>query len=167
MNLTTETKCGTNAGHIAHRKKNEPSCDPCRLAFNAYTREWKTKNSTKVLAAKKSYRDSNKESIAAYKKTWAAKNKDRLIAKNRRRRATRLGNGFEPYTLNQVLDIFGSICYLCEQSIDLQAPRQCGTPGWECGLHIDHIIPIARGGMDCLDNVAPTHASCNLSKGDN
>jgi 5-methylcytosine-specific restriction endonuclease McrA len=36
---------------------------------------------------------------------------------------------------------------------------------WQNGLHIDHVIPIAKGGADILDNLKPSHAICNISKG--
>lgn len=32
-------------------------------------------------------------------------------------------------------------------------------------LHIDHIIPVARGGETVLANLQPTHSLCNIRKG--
>lgn len=32
-------------------------------------------------------------------------------------------------------------------------------------IHVDHVVPRARGGSDDLDNLQATHARCNLSKG--
>jgi 5-methylcytosine-specific restriction endonuclease McrA len=37
----------------------------------------------------------------------------------------------------------------------------CGAPA----EHADHVTPLARGGLDCLENLAPACARCNLSKG--
>jgi len=48
--------------------------------------------------------------------------------------------------------------------IDLSAPRQCGKPGWDNGLHIDHLYPLSKGGSDNLDNVRPAHGRCNVIK---
>lgn len=31
--------------------------------------------------------------------------------------------------------------------------------------HVDHIIPVARGGRHREDNLQVTHAKCNLAKG--
>jgi 5-methylcytosine-specific restriction endonuclease McrA len=47
----------------------------------------------------------------------------------------------------------------------MSAPRATGKAGWEMGLQIDHIIPIARGGADKLENVKPAHGLCNIKKG--
>lgn len=44
-----------------------------------------------------------------------------------------------------------SDCYLCGKP--LAGPIQ-----------LDHIIPLARGGAHCLDNLAPTHKACNNRK---
>lgn len=40
----------------------------------------------------------------------------------------------------------------------------CGTV--EGVFHIDHIIPVARGGTNSLDNLTVACSGCNLSKGD-
>jgi len=31
-------------------------------------------------------------------------------------------------------------------------------------LHIDHLVPLAKGGSDTLENVRPAHGICNLRK---
>ena len=82
----------------------------------------------------------------------------------RRRKARKLKNGFEFYTEKQVLEKYGTNCYLCGEPIDMNAPRSAKTPGWEYGLHIEHVIDMAFGGPDTLDNVRPSHALCNLKK---
>jgi 5-methylcytosine-specific restriction endonuclease McrA len=42
----------------------------------------------------------------------------------------------------------------------------CGDPiGRDEALDIDHVIPVALGGSDDRDNLQPSHASCNRSKG--
>ncbi|MFD9903142.1 HNH endonuclease [Streptomyces sp. NPDC059063] len=38
----------------------------------------------------------------------------------------------------------------------------CGGP-FE---HLDHFIPIAKGGAHCIENLVPACAPCNLSKSD-
>lgn len=82
----------------------------------------------------------------------------------RRRRAKKLENGIDFYTEKQVLDVYGTDCYICKKPIDLKAPRTTWTKGWQKGLHIEHYIDIALGGPDTLENVRPSHAICNLTK---
>jgi hypothetical protein len=82
----------------------------------------------------------------------------------RRRRAKRLNNGIQFYTEKQVLEIYGTNCYLCKKPINMNAPRTTQTKGWEFGLHIEHVIDIALGGPDTLENVRPSHGICNIKK---
>lgn len=179
-------KCGTTAGHTAHRKNKQLPCNLCKQAYNSTMRQWKLKNKSKVLESKKSYREANSDKIRRYRqvyrvtnghkllennRTWRRNNPDKYREQNnangRRRRARKLNNGYASYTLTQVLEEYGSICYLCEKPIDLVASRRAGIGNWEMGLHLDHAIPLSKGGMDCIENVAPTHAICNLNKGPN
>jgi hypothetical protein len=137
------------------------------------------KNREARLAYAKEYYKANKEAQDAKGREWARANKDKTREYNRKsyeknpsktlirvraRKIKMKGNGVEPYTLEQVLEEYGSVCYLCEVDIDLTLPRKIGVSGWEFGLHLDHVTPISKGGSDCLENVAPTHAICNLTK---
>ena len=36
--------------------------------------------------------------------------------------------------------------------------------GWQRGLHLDHVVPLSKGGSDLIANVKPSHAQCNLKK---
>lgn len=41
----------------------------------------------------------------------------------------------------------------------------CGKEISRKSMHIDHVIPISRGGVNSIDNLVPSCRSCNLSKG--
>jgi 5-methylcytosine-specific restriction endonuclease McrA len=84
---------------------------------------------------------------------------------SRRRRAKKLGLPWEYYTEAQVIELYGDKCHICLEPISLDSERRPGYLDWERGLHIDHLIPISRGGSDTLKNVRPVHGGCNLSKG--
>lgn len=129
---------GTSIGDYDRcRQVNGTACDLCKAAAAEYQREYAKKNPEKVAAWNK-------------------------LSNNRRYRNP---NGQEFYTEGQVLQIWGRDCHICKEPIDLDAPSQCGRPGWERGLHLDHVIPLSRGGSDTLDNVKPSHAKCNIDKG--
>jgi len=41
----------------------------------------------------------------------------------------------------------------------------CGTPVWRgVNLHMDHVVPVSRGGLHCAENMRPACRFCNLSK---
>jgi 5-methylcytosine-specific restriction endonuclease McrA len=145
-------ECGTYAGYQRHYRLGEPACDPCKAGASSYSMKRYYANKEVVLEKMRQYRKGNP-------KRRAAKNRQKA-----RRRARLKGNRTEPYTLEQVLELYGTICYLCNKEIDMEAPRQCGELGWEKGLHLDHVIDIQHGGADAIDNVKPTHALCNITK---
>lgn len=102
----------------------------------------------------------------AYNRKYKNLNKPRINGYGRKREALKKGNGHSPYTEEEVLLTYGTKCYLCNELVDLKAPRKVGLPGWQKGLHFDHVVAIANGGPDNLKNIRPTHALCNISKND-
>ena len=61
-----------------------------------------------------------------------------------------------------VIARFGMRCYLCSRPITVPA-SEVTNPG---ALTLDHVVPIAMGGRDTVDNLRPTHRSCNEDKGE-
>jgi hypothetical protein len=142
--LYKDIECGTYSGYQRHYRLEEPACDACKAGAVEYTIKYYHKNKNKI------------KKNPAYK---ARKHRQKV-----RRRAKLRGNRAETYTLKQVLEKYGTICYLCNADIFMDAPRNCTGKDWQWGLHIDHVIDIQYGGSDSLDNVRPTHALCNLRK---
>lgn len=66
----------------------------------------------------------------------------------------------------EVIDTYGMNCHLCGEPVDMEAPR---TPakgiGWELGFQREHVVALANGGADTLENTRPSHALCNVKKG--
>jgi 5-methylcytosine-specific restriction endonuclease McrA len=138
---------------------------------NANAEEYKSKkrayyhaNKDKVYEKIKAYQQANKEKVREWKKEYAKRNPEVRRKAKRKRRAKEQSVLSEPYTTEEVLALYGTDCFICSKPINLDAPRQCGKPGWRHALHIDHLIPISRGGSDTLDNVRPTHGECNIHK---
>jgi 5-methylcytosine-specific restriction endonuclease McrA len=69
------------------------------------------------------------------------------------------------YSIEDVLEKYGTDCHICEEPIDFNAPRKVGIEGWEKGLHLDHFIPLTKGGGDSIENIRPSHGICNIRKG--
>jgi 5-methylcytosine-specific restriction endonuclease McrA len=55
----------------------------------------------------------------------------------------------------------GYVCGLCGRMV----PMKLWVPDSDAPT-IDHILPIARGGQDTLDNVQLAHFLCNSTKSD-
>lgn len=141
------SNCGTYAGYRKHHNNKTKPCLECLAASRVYNRLRYQKNNRAHVTAK--YRSLNLDKVRA-----------RERSKNRSRRAKIA----MPYNELQVIALYGGDCYLCGLGIDFTAPRRTGIEGWENGLHIDHLVPLAKGGVDTLENVRPTHGLCNLRK---
>lgn len=133
-------------------------------AINAKQRAKRAANPEPSRAYKKQYRLKNLEKEIARQKAYRLANPEIMREKNRVANNKRRGAKIEHYTTQQALDLYGTNCHLCGEAIDLSAPRWTALKGWERGLHLDHVIRIADGGKDCLANVRPSHAKCNLLK---
>jgi len=137
----------------------------CKSCSVIKTKQWKESNPNKVTVQKNKYYELNKKKENERCKKYRTSNRDKINGLKRKRRALTLGNDCSPYTLQQVIDTYGLDCHICNDQIDLKAPRQPGKDGWEFGLHIDHFVPLSKGGADNLNNVRPSHGVCNLKKG--
>ena len=76
-------------------------------------------------------------------------------------RATEAGNRVDEFTWPDLLD------YWSDNAIPFDRCYLCGEKGeynGVAGLHIDHVVPIARGGAHTMDNLRPACSSCNLMK---
>tara|TARA_R110002153_G_scaffold183422_1_gene336608 strand:- start:312 stop:890 length:579 start_codon:yes stop_codon:yes gene_type:complete len=109
-------------------------------------------------------KEKNKEQKKEYRKEYHKNNPHKVRESNRKRRALKQRNIHKPYTEDQVLNLYGSVCHICKEEINLSANRSIGSLGWEKGLHLDHVIPLSKGGPDTIENVKPSHGLCNLSK---
>lgn len=146
-------ECGTKSGYDWHRRDaKEDPCEPCRDAMRLYWVEMRRRRGKEMNSMRYEREKNNPYMIEARSR------------RQRKQRAIRNDVEWEKYTKFDVLDTYGTNCYLCGEDIDLDAPRQAGKPGWEKGLQLDHVYPISKGGPDILDNVRPAHGYCNNVK---
>jgi hypothetical protein len=54
---------------------------------------------------------------------------------------------------------------LDDERLKMTMPQACAYCGVQCGLSLDHLIPVSKGGPDTGDNVVWACRSCNSSKG--
>ena len=130
----------------------------------SYDPEHYQKNKAQILAYHQKYRENNRDKERLRHKIYRQNNLARHADYERKRRAKKRELLHEAYTTEQVLETYGTSCFICGEEIDLEAPRRTGYSGWEMGLHIDHLESLCNNGADTLENVRPTRGSCNLSK---
>jgi 5-methylcytosine-specific restriction endonuclease McrA len=144
-------------------------------AITAKAKEWAKKNPEKIAAQNRAYQGANRKSISANKKAYYQANleesrayrqvnKEKLAAQNKewrkahpenislirqRRRALGLSNDVFRVTPKEMGRLYALPC------------AYCGFPS----KHVDHVIPVSRGGTHGIGNLTGACASCNLSKG--
>jgi 5-methylcytosine-specific restriction endonuclease McrA len=138
--------CGTYAGYRKHHNQKTKPCLECLIANREYSKIRYQKNGA--------LRQANSR----------ARNLDKVRERERQKNRRRRAKESKLYNELQVIATYGGNCYICGLAIDFMSPRKAGLPGWENGLHIDHLLPLAKGGLDTLENVRPAHGVCNLQK---
>lgn len=106
------------------------------------------------LEYEKKYRAGNKEAIAQRGKSWRRRNPEKARAASHRRRSRVFGTSGE-WTKDDATLMFSNQkgkCWWCGKKIR-------GT------YHVDHIIPLARGGSNAPNNLCISCPPCNMSKG--
>ncbi len=114
-------------------------------------RKWRQENPDKMKMAVRSWRQKNPHLLKEGHKRWMKKNADHVREYNRKRRAMKRQATIQQFDidqLNQRMSIFGYRCVYCGGPFE----------------HVDHVIPLSRGGAHCLANLRPACAACNLSK---
>lgn len=85
----------------------------------------------------RAYREAHREERASYDRAYSAGHREEKAASDRA----------------YVYERDGGTCHLCRK----KAPRH--------GFHLDHLVPLSKGGAHTCDNLAVAHASCNARRG--
>jgi hypothetical protein len=148
------------------------NCKECQKASasKSYGKTKKKRNYAKYYQENKEmkqeqarkYYDNNKDEInARHKEYLGTKAGKHVMKKAHTKRAKAIANNKGiPYNRLMVIDRDRGtgehpICYLCGQIITDVSGAAC---------HVDHVVSIGNGGLDCFTNVAMVHHTCNLTK---
>jgi len=122
---------------------------------------WRKANPDKVLESARRWRESNPDKARESYRRWAKANPDKVLAKHHRRRARKAGAFTEPHT-HEDLIVF-TRDYL---GLDPEKCFYCFLEGRDSpSEHVDHVIPLAKGGSETVWNKRFACAKCNISKG--
>jgi hypothetical protein len=123
-------------------------------------RQWREANPERVREQRRQWREANPERAREQCRQWREANPERarnLLRQSRHIRRAHKANAIDvcaPQVTTAAIDrrfwLFGNACAYC---------------GADSLLHLDHLDPLARGGLHVPQNLVPACERCNLSKG--
>ena len=149
--------------HKEYRENNKEKIREYKKEYELKTqcsKLWKENNRECVKEYNKEYRktytEEQKEHIREYKKEYyQTKNgKERARIATEKRRAKKRGNGGS-YTKEQWEECLKFFKYSCAYT---------GEDLSNGNLHVDHIVPLQKGGTNYIHNLCPSVSYANLSK---
>lgn len=146
-----------NNSEILKRRSELRKRPEAKIKKAQQDKAYQINNKETISEKHRQYAKLNRARIREYWKSWYHANIDHARMYGRvathKRRAKIKQNGNNTLTLEQVIKLFDRhpYCKYCNKH--------------ECKLTIDHIIPISRGGQNCLGNVTIACEHCNFSKG--
>jgi len=162
-----------NKDKIRERKRRYRALDPER--WSEYGKQYRANNSEQIAASKRdwylrnperlsqmttAWREANPEKVREYKRAYKLRNPDkdrqyyeqnkwRYEISRAKRRAIKAKASIYVITAKDVSKIMSRPCIYCGAKAE----------------HLEHVIPLSRGGLHSIGNLAPACAKCNLSKG--
>lgn len=131
-----------------------------RQSYAANKEKYKEKNKKNYLNNKekrteynKKYYLENKEKINKKHKEYRENNKEFIYVKNRARKLKVL-NKINQSDIDNLIQANNNLCFYCGIIV---------VRG--INLHLDHKIPLCKGGEHNIDNLVPSCKKCNLMKG--
>lgn len=126
--------------------------------INAQRAEYRARNKDRIRARGAKRYAENRDKIRAQQDKYKEKNPDKYKEKDRNRRAA-LRGAEGKHSAADIMKIFERQRGLC---------AGCNARLFKSGAnryHVDHIVPLAKGGSNWPDNVQCLCPTCNLSKG--
>lgn len=97
----------------------------------------------------------NRKRLLKYQKARKLKNPQQFAEYEARRRAKIKGaTVIEKISRHEIYTAHGGCCHICKLPVPFRK------------MHLDHVIPLSKGGQHTRENLKPAHPFCNMSKKD-
>jgi 5-methylcytosine-specific restriction endonuclease McrA len=129
-----------------------------REQINAKARKHRQEHQEHYKAKDRKRRQNNPETISANNRKWEQKNPEKKLSYLHNYRARKRGNGGS-YTMEELHDLWhkqNGFCFYCGELL---------YKTLNSVYHVEHKIPISRGGSNNISNIALSCEECNLRKG--
>lgn len=132
--------------------KKYKSTDAYKEQARAYSRKYREDNLEVVTERFRDWERRNPKHTT----DWTRRNREKAREQVRRRRARLAGVDNRMVTERDIKRLYHRQREVC---------LYCGTPLGD-KYHVDHVIPVSRGGRNAIGNLVLACPACNLSKGD-
>jgi 5-methylcytosine-specific restriction endonuclease McrA len=155
-----------NKSRLNEYKKRRLQQNPeLREQVKPYKHAWYMTNRERLSEKYREYHEKNRERDLAYLREYGRNRynadpteRQRQRIKNHTRRAQIKHNGgsFTFKELNALFEAQEGFCFYCGELL---------YASFDKDIHIEHKIPLSRGGSNNIENIVLSCAPCNLSKG--
>jgi len=157
---STENYYKSPKGHAVRKIYNKQRYAENKDIQGANHKVWYKNNRDYVLAKDRQFRKDHPEILSMRWKRWAKTERGyercRIRVRNRQARRKGAGGNYVYADIEKQYNQQKGCCYYCNIKIGKG----------KSAYHVDHIVPISRGGSNDPSNLVLACASCNLSKGD-
>jgi 5-methylcytosine-specific restriction endonuclease McrA len=166
----THKKCSTCKSvksvmdFYADFRNQDGLCSQCSACMMITTIEWQKKNPDKVKKIGMDWAAANPQKVAAKGKKYRQNHPEvmRIHYQTRRSRKKSCGGKLSKGIVSKLLKLQHGKCACCgSQLVLLPSGKVDGKH-----VHIDHIMPLAKGGTNTDSNVQLLTSRCNLQKKD-
>lgn len=137
----------------AQKAKREAGRDSKR----AYDKKYREKNKEQRIAKEMAWKAANPGKVREIKKAWKKRNPEYVTtdAQNRRAMLRKADGKFSAKDVKYIFEKQRGLCAACSVKI-----KKSGKNNY----HIDHIVPLAKGGSNWPNNLQLLCPPCNLRK---
>ena len=153
-------------GHIAERFTSSRACVVCqseavkRFARTEQARAARrrrqsaayTKDASRIKKKNKDQYAKNRAARILWQADWQRRNPDSVAARNSKRRSAAGSESYTPADVSELMTYQSGRCFWCNQPFSKR-------------FHVDHVMPLSRGGSNTAGNIVLACAPCNHSKG--
>lgn len=164
-----DTKPATNEFFSNDKKRKGGLNCWCKICVNASKQEWRIANNERHKAARRAWYATNRERADATARAYEMAHKELRAVINKKYRDANQGVRRAGKQRRRAREL-NAPGHFSAADVRAQHKRQKGEC-YYCGAdtrgsyHIDHVVPLSRGGTNFPDNIVISCPTCNQSKG--